>query len=122
MMGTAGVLAKDIRDWNNDAAGGKRTLVVHLGVPLSLRLCLGAVAASAVAFFVLFWWVGPFPAWARVAGTACVLGWVGHTLRFARRLLPGYDKQAAVAFYRGFLLSYVLLNLTVVLALLPRLA
>ncbi len=116
MMGTSGVFAKDIRDWDNDAAGKRRTLVGHLGIRTSAILSMLAATAGTVGFLVLFLsGVSVCPRWAAIAGSVCALGWLWFTTIKGRRLLEGYDKDVAVAFYRGHLIAYSVLNLIIIL-------
>jgi len=115
MMGTSGVLAKDIRDWDNDSAGNRTTLVVRIGIPISMKIALVAAAASTVAFLGLFLsGVLACPWWASISGTACVLGWLLLTAFDGRRLLAGYDKKVAWTFYGRYLGTYSLLNCIVI--------
>jgi 4-hydroxybenzoate polyprenyltransferase len=58
MMGTSGVMAKDIRDWDQDAAAGRHTLVVQLGVRTSVRLAMVSAISAPVDSVFCFWaWV-----------------------------------------------------------------
>jgi 4-hydroxybenzoate polyprenyltransferase len=121
MMAVSGSLAKDIRDWDNDAGADRQTLVVWLGIKRSLTISLMAATASTVGLLVLFLFAPSFTPWSRALGAVCVVGFLVHTLVSARPLRNGYDKPAAVSFYRGHLVAYTLLNLTIVLGLLHEL-
>lgn len=85
-------MAKDIRDWDNDASGGKITLVVKIGPQ---RAAFGSLLGGFVgilAYALVTWWA-PFISWWASALCTAMLGyWLYRIAGLTYALIGGYDK------------------------------
>jgi len=122
--GLGEILAKDIRDWDNDGATGKRTSVVVIGPGRAAALSWLAGAAGALVLAVLLWSreAGPLePGGAtvalRVAGSAVLLAWLAQSTALVARLLRGFDKGAARRLHVAYIRAYLLYNACLLAAL-----
>jgi len=109
-VGIAETLAKDLRDFDNDRAAGKRTTTVKVGVRTSSR-------ASVVAFIVgaLIYASAPLivhPTNPRLAvALAIVLGlWCGRAWQLAAELGQSYSKPTARALQVGAIRVFITVN------------
>jgi 1,4-dihydroxy-2-naphthoate octaprenyltransferase len=112
-MGIGETLAKDIRDWDNDRAGAKVTAVVFLGPAISVRISYLA-AILGLATYCTLMWLDEQVGWTAAAlGTLLGSIWLLCRSSEMRRLSLFYDKRAAIALHRSYLLGYSTLNLII---------
>ncbi|MFI9502870.1 UbiA family prenyltransferase [Nocardia sp. NPDC052566] len=119
-MGIGEGIAQDVRDADNDGAGGRRTTPVVFGVARSCRV---ATAAQAIAIgpWLLFCGRYPMPSAVIALGTSVLVVWVVVMVRLTRRLALGFDKAAAKWTHVGSIVVFGVLNLlTLAGILLPR--
>ena len=118
-MGVGEGTTQDIRDIDNDAAGGRRTTPVVLGLKYSVILAWSAQALSALpwAYFA----VTHLPVAAAVTGSAALAIWLAAFAALARKLLQGFDKAAARLTHLGSICTFTAVNLSVLIgtALVP---
>jgi 4-hydroxybenzoate polyprenyltransferase len=107
-MGMGEGLTQDIRDAENDRAGGRRTTVVHYGVPLTSKVALGCFTASLAPWFLAG---SKGPLWALVAGTSIVVTWLVLALRATRRLQTGFHYPDARLLHVGAIVAFTGMNL-----------
>jgi 4-hydroxybenzoate polyprenyltransferase len=121
-MGTGAYFAKDLRDLANDRAAGKNTRVVELGPrAAAARSLLGCALGSAI-FAFLLWWHGEVALWARVAGSAVLAVWLARSSALVSRLRIAYSNDVARKLDAGYLRTYLLYNVAVILGLADGLA
>jgi geranylgeranylglycerol-phosphate geranylgeranyltransferase len=114
-MGVGEGITQDIRDVDNDAAGGRRTTPVVLGLRASTAIAWTAQFLSLGAWL---WFAGNVhlaPVWTVAGGAAvavwlAVFGWLGRTLWY------GMDKRSARLTHLGPIAAFSVVNLTVVIA------
>ncbi|MFI6041785.1 UbiA family prenyltransferase [Nocardia sp. NPDC051321] len=120
-LGIGEMLAKDVRDADNDAAGGKLTTAVKYG-PAT------ATAAAAVAYAVAtgcwLWFTACAPpgvatGWLLVAAVL-LLGWVAWSVNTARLLGQHFDKSVARRLHRGSALVFCVVNVVLLTGYLTR--
>ena len=109
-MGVGEGITQDIRDADNDAAGGRNTTPVRYGVPKS------AVAAWIVQLLAIGIWIWfciqfPIDTAPAVAGTALLVVWQAYFARLVAILVKRFDKRAAKLTHVGPIAVFTLLNL-----------
>ncbi len=104
-------LAKDIRDWDNDRAAGKRTSVVVLGTARAAVYSLLASTLGSLFLVTLFWWRGEMHLVSRIAGTVLLLLWLLRAGTWIVRLRSAYEKSIATRLHVGYIRVYLVLNL-----------
>ena len=110
-MGMGEGLTQDIRDAENDRAGGRRTTVVHYGVPLTSRVACACFAVSLVP-----WLLAGTASWALYAGAAVIAAWLILALRATRRLQTGFHYPDARLLHVGAIVAFTCVNLVVLVA------
>jgi 4-hydroxybenzoate polyprenyltransferase len=116
-MGLAEMLAKDIRDVDNDAGGGKITTAVRYGAARTTRM---ASLAYVVAALPWFWFIATYgPVWAPPLwlGSVLILGWTAVTFVIAGRLDRRFAKDDCRLVHRGSQTVFAVVNLLVICAL-----
>jgi 4-hydroxybenzoate polyprenyltransferase len=103
-------MAKDTRDWDNDAAAGKNTLVVRCGPSAAARLTTWTSVAGTVVLLVLVWGHPDLARWARAAASLLLGWWLWRVLRLAARQRGAYDKDAARELHVGYVSTWLALN------------
>ena len=119
-MGVGETLAKDIRDWDNDAKAGKRTSVVVLGPGRAALLSRGAAFVGTTAFMGFLWLVADVALWARLLCTGLLLFWAGRVFELTHRLHKGYDKAAGAALHKGYIRVYLAVNVALLGGMVDR--
>ncbi|WP_225726819.1 MULTISPECIES: UbiA family prenyltransferase [unclassified Nocardia] len=116
-MGVGEGITQDVRDLDNDAAGGRRTTPVVFGVT---RVCLVALTAQAVgaACWVWFCVSYPLPVWILIAGDAVLAGWLTQLAGLIRRLDAEFDKDTAKYTHVGSIYVFGALNVITILGVL----
>jgi 4-hydroxybenzoate polyprenyltransferase len=117
-MGIAEMLAKDIRDADNDAEGGKQTTAVKFGAAAATRMAMGAylVATALWVWFVIarFEEGGRLARLCLVTGIGVLIVWIAATGIATRRLESGYSKVVARGVHRGSVITLTVVNLLVI--------
>lgn len=107
-MGVGEGITQDIRDADNDAAGGRRTTPVRYGVP---KAVVGAWIVQLLSIGLWLWFCFSFPVdtAAAIAGTLVLVAWQVYFGGLARTLVRTFDKEAAKQTHVGpiFVLSAV---------------
>jgi 4-hydroxybenzoate polyprenyltransferase len=108
-------LAKDIRDWDNDRDGGRRTSVVVLG-PKHAATCsivAGLLGAVLLACLIL-WMPGMLPA-SRLGGVVVLAVWSVRAVCAVRRLRRTFAKSAARRLHVDYIRAYLAVNMVILL-------
>lgn len=110
-MGVGEGTTQDIRDIDNDAAGGRRTTPVVMGLRPSLVFAWSAQALSTIpwAYFA----AKQLPRDATIIGSVILAVWIIAFAMLARKLFDGFDKPCARATHIGSILTFTAVNLTV---------
>jgi geranylgeranylglycerol-phosphate geranylgeranyltransferase len=111
-MGVGEGTTQDIRDADNDAAGGRRTTPVVWGVPASTVFAL-VVQVISVVPWLWFALTYPLPLAATIAGTAALSVWLGVFTTLTVRLVRSFDKPAARMTHVGSIYTFTAVNLAV---------
>jgi len=112
-MGIGEGLCQDIRDVDNDAAGGRTTTVVRYGVPACALWAWGAFLASAVPLALFTGRFGLVP----LLLCLSVLGvWVAICWRYVVLLRTGDQRESGRAMHVGSILTFSVLNVLVILS------
>lgn len=118
-MGVGEGTTQDIRDIDNDAAGGRRTTPVVWGLKPSVIFAWSAQALSVVpwAYFA----ANELPFAAATAGSVALAIWMVVHAVLARRLLSEFGKSAARLTHLGSIYAFTAVNLSVLIgtALVP---
>lgn len=111
-MGVGEGITQDIRDADNDAAGGRNTTPVRYGVPKSV---VAAWIAHLVAIGIFVWFSIEFPLETApaVAGIALLVAWQIYFARLASVLRKTFDKRAAKMTHQGPIAVFTVLNLLI---------
>lgn len=109
-MGVGEGTTQDIRDADNDAAGGRRTTPVVWGIRASAIFAL-AVQAISVAPWIWFALTYRLPIVATVAGTAALALWLAVFTVLTVRLSKSFDKSAARLTHLGSIHTFTAVNL-----------
>lgn len=110
-LGLGEMLIKDIRDMDNDAAGGKQTTAVHFGAGKATRF---AAIANTITALPWLWFVSTYPAALPLPlwlATVVLLSWVAATWFAASRMEQAYSKPLARFLHRGSVATLTLINL-----------
>lgn len=116
-LGFAGMLVKDIRDVDNDAAGGKQTTAVKFGAGKATRMAMLSYIIAGIAWL---WFVFTYPSLNFIPisiATAIFLCWIIYTGIAARRLKLSFSKAICRFLHRGSVVVFTCLSLGVILAL-----
>ncbi len=118
-MGVGEILAKDLRDIDNDALTEKRTTPVTLGVASTVPICVAGFALGSLV------WVGASIAidgkWnpGLTAALIVVLGlWMGRAVLLSNELRRAYSKHAAHDLQMGAIRVFLTVNLLFIAGLL----
>ena len=103
-------LSKDIRDWDNDAAAGRRTWVVTAGPRRAVRASTALSLLGGGLFATLIWWLPQLHLGARLAGTVALLVWAAQALRFGAALARAYDKGLGARLHATTVGAYLVVN------------
>lgn len=109
-MGIGEGITQDIRDVDNDAAGGRRTTPVVFGVAASATVAwaVQALSLGAWTWFAIEW---SLPVAAAVAGGAAIVAWLAYFARLADALRRSFDKAAARMTHVGPIYAFTAVNL-----------
>lgn len=110
-LGPAHSLVKDIRDADNDEAGGKITTSVKYGASVAARYASWSYVAVVPAWALLVFTCDFLPAWAIAAGSAVLVLWIAYTFVAARRLEAGFDKRTAINLHQGSMWTFSLMSI-----------
>jgi 4-hydroxybenzoate polyprenyltransferase/chlorophyll synthase/homogentisate solanesyltransferase/geranylgeranylglycerol-phosphate geranylgeranyltransferase len=116
-MGLGEMLVKDIRDVDNDAAGGKQTTAVKFGAAKATRMAMLAYIIAGLAwlwFILTYQGLNFIPI---LIATTIFLCWIIYTGIAAKRLDSSFSKSICRFLHRGSVFIFTLLNLSVILAL-----
>lgn len=126
-MGWCETLVKDVRDVDNDAAGGKVTTAVRHG---AARATAAAAVGYAAALGAWLWFVSAradyggvaterlvSATWPLLVGAALLVGWLVFVAVAACRLARGFDKRLCIAVHQGSIAVFTATNLAVLVAL-----
>ncbi|MEM9456045.1 MAG: UbiA family prenyltransferase [Myxococcota bacterium] len=104
-------LAKDIRDWDNDRAGGKVTLVVKFGPHrAALGSLVGAIFGT-LAYTLMCSFSSQIGTWASLISTGILMNWLFRVTHLVRTLRTTYDKPAARELHLGYIRTFLWLHL-----------
>jgi 4-hydroxybenzoate polyprenyltransferase len=109
-MGLGESITQDIRDVDNDAAGGRQTTVVRYGVP---RTALFAWTMQALSLLAWVWLMLTYPL-SKVAGMLSlfvIVVWLMYFWRLTTRLRKTYDKADARITHVGSMITVTVVNL-----------
>ncbi|MFI6041787.1 prenyltransferase [Nocardia sp. NPDC051321] len=111
-MGLGEGLCQDIRDVDNDAAGGRITTVVHFGVE---RATTWAWLAFALSLAPWLWhvYVSGMPVIGAVLGTGVLIVWLAAALRHVRRIHTRYRKEDGRFLHIGAIVTFSCMNVLV---------
>ena len=115
-MGLAEMLVKDIRDVDNDAAGGKITTAVRYG---AARAAAIAAATYLVTAGLWAWFVHTYSGFrpAAVAVASAILAvWFVYTAVAARELDRRFSKTVCISLHAGSILVFTCVNLATIAA------
>lgn len=114
-MGVGEGITQDIRDADNDKAGGRRTTPVIYGVPAAVKVAWTVQLLS----IGLWLWFGidfGIPTVAIVAGTAVLVAWQLYFGRLASILVKRFDKEAAKQTHVGPIFVLTAMNIIALLS------
>ncbi|MBF6331958.1 UbiA family prenyltransferase [Nocardia transvalensis] len=112
-------IAQDVRDADNDAAGGRRTTPVVFGVRRSCWTAWAAQIAGLPAW-LLFCVLYPMPLIVAVVGAAILLGWGIVLATLTRTLSVGFDKRAARLTHVGTISTFAAMNVVTIAGVIVR--
>lgn len=116
-MGVAEILAKDLRDFENDSLAEKRTTVVAIGVGRATSFCLYGFASGALAWTAASVLVED----GNVSLTASLLVvlalWIGRAILLGNTLRREYSKCAARNLHVGAIRVFLTVNLLFIVGL-----
>lgn len=112
-MGIGEGLCQDIRDADNDAAGGRVTTIVYFGTARSAVWAWMAFAASLVPLALFVARYGPI---ALAAVLVVLVGWLVLSARFTLALRAMRTGAFGKWMHVGSIVTYTLINLTVISA------
>ncbi len=102
-------MAKDLRDWDNDLAGGRRTTVIALGIRRAAFVSLVGCIIGGLLLLALFWWRDlALPT--RLAGSLLLVAWTLRVATLAPALGRRFDKRKARALHQGYISTYLWVN------------
>jgi 4-hydroxybenzoate polyprenyltransferase len=125
-MGWCETLVKDVRDTDNDGAGGKVTTPVRYG---PARATAGAAVGYAAALGAWAWFAWTRAGgrggaaylagagWPLAAGAVLLAGWLAFVAVAARSLRRGFDKRLGITLHRGSIAVLTATNLAVLAVL-----
>ena len=116
-LGIGGMIAKDIRDVDNDSKGGKQTPAVKYGAPTATRIATIAYALAGAAWV---WFVlrnRELAGMPLLFATFVMALWVSYTIVAGRLLSRGFSKAICVSIHSGSIIVLALVNVCVLWAL-----
>lgn len=114
-MGVGEGITQDVRDVDNDAAGGRRTTPVVIGLRASTAVAWVAQFLSLGAWLWFARNVRLAPVWT-VSGGGALAVWLAAFAWLARGLWHGMDKRSARLTHLGPIAAFSVVNVIVVLA------
>jgi 4-hydroxybenzoate polyprenyltransferase len=118
-MGLGEGITQDVRDADNDRAGGRRTTPVVFGVPATVTaawLCQLASLAAWVWFVVTY----PLPLVPAVIGGLAIAAWLVYFFGLVRRLRHSFEKAPARMTHVGPIYVFSIVNVCVIVGVLVR--
>jgi 4-hydroxybenzoate polyprenyltransferase len=109
-MGVGEGITQDVRDADNDAAGGRNTTPVRYGVPKSV-VAAWIVQLGAIGIWVWFCVQFPVDTVPAVLGTVALVAWQTYFARLAYVLVKRFEKRAAKLTHTGPIVVFSFLNL-----------
>lgn len=109
-MGLGESITQDIRDVDNDAAGGRQTTVVKYGVPRTTVFAWGIQALSLLAWVWLMLTYS-LPKVSGVLSLFVIIAWLIYFLRLTTRLRKTYNKADARMTHIGSIITFTIVNL-----------
>lgn len=111
-MGIGESLGQDIRDAQNDAAGGRLTTVVRFGVRrcVTAQLVAQCLSLAAWVWLVVSYPLAPVPA---LLGSLALLAWIAGLARAAGVLRRGFDQRRARLTHVGSIAAFAAVNLAI---------
>jgi geranylgeranylglycerol-phosphate geranylgeranyltransferase len=108
-MGLGEGITQDVRDADNDRAGGRRTTPVVFGVPRTVTLAwiFQVIALPAWIWFAIDY---PLPVAAAVAGSIAMVVWLGYFLSLVSALRRRFDKRPARLVHVGAIVAFSVIN------------
>jgi 1,4-dihydroxy-2-naphthoate octaprenyltransferase len=119
-MGVGETLAKDIRDWDNDKKAGKHTSVVSLGPARAALYSRWAGLTGSLMLLAFLWTVAPISRLVAALESALVLYWLGRVFALTGQLQERFDKQAGMLLHTGYIRTYLLFNVVLLVGLSDR--
>jgi 4-hydroxybenzoate polyprenyltransferase len=116
-MGVAETLAKDIRDWDNDARADKRTSVVALGPARAARYSRLTCFLATALLLAFLWRFLDAALWVRILASALLFWWLRRVVALTRILEDRFDKAAGAKLHTGYIRTYLLFNILAVVGL-----
>lgn len=116
-MGVGETIAKDLRDLDNDRAGGRLTTSAWLGVRRSAIVCAASYVAGGAVFTLAAALGSPDDLRLAVAVGIVTLLWALRSLDAARVLLEGFDHEEARVLHVGSVRVFLVVNLLFVAGL-----
>jgi 4-hydroxybenzoate polyprenyltransferase len=108
-MGLGEGITQDVRDADNDRAGGRRTTPVVYGVPATVTIAW-VVQVLSLAAWVWFALAYPLPVVTAIVGGIAVAAWLGYFLRLVLVLRRRFDKRAARLVHVGPIFVFSIVN------------
>jgi 4-hydroxybenzoate polyprenyltransferase len=109
-MGFAETLAKDIRDLDNDAATGKRTVPGAIGLARASRASLAGFVLGALVWVLASALVKPWNPGLTAALAVVLAPWLWSALRLTGQLAHAYSKDAARDLHMGAIRIFLAVN------------
>jgi 4-hydroxybenzoate polyprenyltransferase len=113
-MGLAEPLAKDIRDVDNDRAGGKITTVVCLGVKRSAVASLILSVTGSLMWIYTLYQIHQISEYFFISIIMVFIIWNTFCLILARRLYSSYRKKDGRSMHLGYILTFTIANLVTI--------
>jgi len=108
-MGLGEGITQDVRDADNDRAGGRRTTPVVFGVPRTVTVAwvFQAISLPAWIWFAVDY---PLPVAASVVAGVAIVVWLGCFLGLLRTLRRRFDKRSARLVHVGPIIAFSIVN------------
>jgi geranylgeranylglycerol-phosphate geranylgeranyltransferase len=108
-MGLGEGITQDVRDADNDRAGGRRTTPVVFGVPRTVTVAWVFQVISLPAW-IWFAIVYPLPVAVAVVGGVTIVVWLGYFLSLVTSLRRRFDKTSARLVHVGPIIAFSIIN------------
>jgi 4-hydroxybenzoate polyprenyltransferase len=116
-MGLGEGITQDVRDADNDRAGGRRTTPVVFGVPATVTAAWVCQLAS-LAAWVWFAATYPLSAVPAILGGLAIAIWLVYFLQLTRRLRQRFEKASARMTHVGPIFVFSIVNICVIVGVL----